>query len=123
MPSNSPGTTRRRRSTTSQYVPRNDVADLLAVLLTGAAVGLLEFRSGVESWVDRGDVMHSPHHEWAPESTAVQCSLPVPEGASSVAASMSVKVAVSMSVKVAVSILSISGPVNRPSGPPLGVYR
>lgn len=32
-------------------------------------------------------------------------------------------VAASMSAKVAVSILSISGPVNRPSGPPLGTYR
>ena len=54
-------------------------------------------------------------HERAPRRAAVQRSLPVPEGGPSVA--------VSMSVKVAVSILSINGPVNRPSGPPLGVYR
>ena len=40
---------------------------------------------------------------------------PVASAASSVEASMS--------VKVAVSILSINGPVNRPIGPPLGTYR
>lgn len=40
---------------------------------------------------------------------------PFPSAASSVAASMS--------VKVAVSILSNNGPVTRPIGPPLGTYR
>ena len=45
-------------------------------------------------------------------SSAVQRSLPSARAASSVAASMS--------VKVPVSILSINGAANRPSGPPLG---
>jgi putative transposase len=45
-------------------------------------------------------------------SSAVQRSLPLARAASSVAASMS--------VKVPVSILSINGPTNRPSGPPRG---
>ena len=45
-------------------------------------------------------------------SSAVQRSLSSARAASSVAASMS--------VKVPVSILSINGPANRPSGPPLG---
>jgi hypothetical protein len=44
--------------------------------------------------------------------SAVQRSLPSARAASSVAASML--------VKVPVSILSINGPANRPSGPPLG---
>ena len=48
-------------------------------------------------------------------SAAIQRSGLFPRAASSVAASMS--------LKVEVSILSISGPVNRPSGPPLGTYR
>jgi transposase InsO family protein len=50
--------------------------------------------------------------KWALRSSAVQRSLPFARAASSVAASMS--------VKVPVSILSINGPANRPSGPPLG---
>jgi Integrase core domain len=45
-------------------------------------------------------------------SLAVQRSLPSALAASSAAASMS--------AKVPVSILSIKGPANRPSGPPLG---
>jgi hypothetical protein len=45
-------------------------------------------------------------------SSAAQRSLPLARAASSMAASMS--------VKVPVSILSINGPANRPSGPPLG---
>ena len=53
---------------------------------------------------------------WSGGSEAFhQRSPPFARAASSVAASMS--------VKVAMSILSINGPVNRPSGPPLGTYR
>jgi hypothetical protein len=50
--------------------------------------------------------------KWALRSSAVQRSLPSARAASSVAASIS--------VKVPVSILSINGPANRPSGPPRG---
>jgi putative transposase len=67
------------------------------------------------SAADTGCDQQKPLHErqkWALRSLAVQRSLPAARAASSVAASMS--------VKVPVSILSINGAANRPSGPPLG---
>lgn len=74
------------------------------------------------SWDDKDNVLSSDAgkgdgfvYAWSTDRGTAATRYPFARAASSVAASIS--------VKVAVSILSINGPVNRPSGPPLGTYR